>query len=177
MKANITVIGIDRVNVNLKAKSKEVYLAAYKGLATAAMKILADAKMTLKNNGSIATGQLRDSGVVERGDNYIDVDFKAEHASAVEFGRRAGSTPPVGDMVKGLQAWVMKKGLADTFTDSGNRRARNNNFYERVRSIAFLIARSIGKKGTKPKPYLYPALRKNEPYIRRSVEEAIKKVL
>ncbi|NCC47320.1 MAG: hypothetical protein EOM16_09860, partial [Bacteroidia bacterium] len=65
MKANITVIGIDRVNVNLRAKSKEVYLAAYKGLATAAMKILADAKMTLKNNGNIATGQLRDSGVIE----------------------------------------------------------------------------------------------------------------
>lgn len=177
MKANITVIGIDNVNLNLKKKSKEVYLAAYKGLATAAMKILADAKMTLKNNGSIATGQLRDSGVVERGDNYIDVDFKAEHASAVEFGRRAGSTPPVGDMVKGLQAWVMKKGLADTFTDSGNRRTRNDNFYKRVRSIAFLIARSIGKKGTKARPFLYPALRKNEPYIRRSVEEAIKKVL
>ncbi len=177
MKASITVIGIDKVNLNLKAKSKEVYLAAYKGLATAAMKILADAKMTLKNNGSIATGQLRDSGVIERGDNYIDVDFKAEHASAVEFGRRAGSTPPIGDMVKGLQAWVMKKGLADTFTNGGNRRARNDSFYKRVRSIAFLIARSIGKKGTKARPFLYPALRKNEPYIRRSVEEAIKKVL
>ena len=177
MKANITVIGIDRVNVNLKAKSKEVYLAAYKGLATAAMKILADAKMTLKNNGSIATGQLRDSGVVERGDNYIDVDFKAEHASAVEFGRKAGSTPPIGDMVQGLQSWVMKRGLADTNTAGGNRRARGGDFFRRVRSIAFLIARSIGKKGTKAQPFLYPALRNNEHHIQSAIEAAIKKVL
>ena len=177
MRASITVIGIDRVNVNLKAKSKEVYLAAYKGLATAAMKILADAKMTLKNNGSIATGQLRDSGVVERGDNYIDVDFKAEHASAVEFGRKAGSTPPIGDMVQGLQSWVMKRGLADTNTAGGNRRARGGDFFRRVRSIAFLIARSIGKKGTKAQPFLYPALRNNEHHIQSAIEAAIKKVL
>lgn len=177
MKPNVKIIGVKQVNLNLHRKGKAIYRAAYEGLATSAIKILEDAKTTLKSNGNIATGQLIDSGVIERGDNFIDVDFKAKHSSAVEFGRKAGSTPPIGDMVQGLQSWVMKRGLADTNTAGGNRRARGGDFFRRVRSIAFLIARSIGKKGTKAQPFLYPALRNNEHHIQSAIEAAIKKVL
>ena len=60
--------------------------------------------------------------------------------------------------VKTIEGWVMKKGWPIVFTASGNRRGRGASFAQKVKSIAFLIARKISKYGTKPAPYFQPAI-------------------
>lgn len=53
------------------------------------------------------------------------------YASAVEAGRRPGKMPPI----EPIRLWVVRKGIA-----SG----------DDARSVAFMIARAIGRRGTKP---------------------------
>jgi hypothetical protein len=169
------VIGIQGVSQNLKRKGAQINVGAAQGLENAAIKILAEAKANLKQNGSIATGQLRDSGRVEKQpDNSIDVAFKSIQAYFIEFGRKAGRMPPIDAITE----WVVKKGLADTYSVKTQKRAaRGNDFKYRAMSIAFLIAKKIQKVGSKPKPFLYPAFRQNEAQVMREINEAIRKVL
>ena len=188
--SKIRVVGVKEVNANIRKKSGEINKAAYEGLYSVAMRVLADAKRILKENNSNATGQLRDSGIVKRqADNSVDVIFRAEHASAVEFGRRAGTPPPYAPIME----WIKKKGFADTYDEKGKRKGRGSavsytniktrktvyksDYYKKITGIAIAIAKNIGKVGVKAKPYLYPAFRKNEEDIDKILKEAIKKVL
>jgi hypothetical protein len=77
---------------------------------------------------SIVAGRLK--RIVAPGVNY---------ALAVEQGRRPGRQPGTGN---GLMAWVRQKtGLSGA----------------ELERTTFLIARSIGRKGTRPQPYMQPA--------------------
>lgn len=170
----LRVEGIQELNRNFDKKTVQINRESKNGLKAVAIKVLADAKQNLKTNRSIATGQVRDSGVVqEQKDESIDVIFKSNHSFFVEFGRKAGRMPPVDKIAE----WVKKIGFADTYTQGGNRRKRGEAFYKGLKSIAFLIARKIGQKGTTPKPFLYPALRANEESVIREIKNAINKVV
>jgi HK97 gp10 family phage protein len=187
---NVQVIGAKEVNANLRRKSGEINRAAYNGLAVIAAKILEDAKGIIKQNGSNATGQLRDSGIVQKqGDESIDVIFRANHAAFLEFGRKAGTPPPYAPIME----WIKKKGFADTYNEKGKQKSRGSSssytniqtrkvtkksdYYKKITGIAIAIAKKIGKEGTKAKPFLYPAFRQNEPAVIRELNEAIRKVL
>lgn len=139
-----------------------------------ALNTLADAQRNLKDSKSIATGQLINSGKVKpQPDFTIDVQFEANHAYWVEFGRKAGGMPPI----KPIFEWIKKKGLSDSFTPNGGRRKRGADFEKRAMSMAFAIAKSIARLGTKAKPFLFPAMRENEKAMMQEINEAIKKVL
>lgn len=167
------VRGVPEMNRRFEKKAKQINHEANRGLYNVALLILADAKMLLKEIKN-TTGGLRNSGIIDRQkDETVDVVFKSNYASAVEFGRRAGRMPPV-DIIK---EWVRKKGLADTYTASGNRRKRGADFEASIKGIAFLIARKIARVGTKPRPFLFPALRKNEDKVIAELKKAIKKAL
>lgn len=167
------VRGVPEMNRRFEKKAKQINQEANRGLYNVALLILADAKMLLKEIKN-TTGGLRNSGIIDRQkDETVDVVFKSNYASAVEFGRRAGRMPPV-DIIK---EWVRKKGLADTYTASGNRRKRGADFEASIKGIAFLIARKIARVGTKPRPFLFPALRKNEDKVIAELKKAIKKAL
>lgn len=168
------VRGVPEMNRRFEKKAKQINQEANRGLYNVALLILADAKILLKEAGSVVTGRLRNSGIIDRQkDETVDVVFKSNYASAVEFGRKAGRMPPV-DIIK---EWVRKKGLADTYTASGNRKKRGADFEASIKGIAFLIARKIARVGTKPRPFLFPALRKNEDKVIAELKKAIKKVL
>ena len=111
----------------------------------ATLNTAADAKQNVKDNGSISTSLLINS--IENKFNKLKntgvVIVGAMYGGYLEFGRKAGGMPPIAP----LETWVKKKGIA---TDS-----------KEIKSIAFAIARSIAKNGTKPRPYLIPAWRKN----------------
>lgn len=167
------VRGVPEMNRRFEKKAKQINQEANRGLYNVALLILADAKMLLKEIKN-TTGGLRNSGIIDRQkDETVDVVFKSNYASSVEFGRRAGRMPPV-DIIK---EWVRKKGLADTYTASGNRRKRGADFEASIKGIAFLIARKIARVGTKPRPFLFPALRKNEDKVIAELKKAIKKAL
>lgn len=68
----------------------------------------------------------------------------------VEDGRRAGKMPPI----QSIYEWIMvKRSMQSKIKNATNR-------ISATRSLAFVIARKIGAKGIKAKPFVQPALKK-----------------
>lgn len=111
----------------------------------ATLNTAADAQQNVKDNGSISTSLLINSisSKFDKLRNIGEVIVGAAYGGYVEFGRKAGGFPPLAP----LETWIKKKGIE---TDP-----------KKIKSVAFLIGRSIAKNGTKPKPYLIPAWKKN----------------
>lgn len=163
-----------RMNKMFKGKAKEINQMAQEGLNKVAMEVKADAQKGLKEAKSISTGQLINSIFIRpQKDLSIDVAAEANHAYWVEFGRKAGGMPPI----KPILEWIKKKGLSDTTTAAGGRKKRGADFYKAATSLAWAIAKSIAAKGTKARPFLFPAFRKNEADMMRVIGDAIKKVI
>jgi len=70
-----------------------------------------------------------------------------------EYGRKPGKQPPV----KALEKWAQAK-LGSS-------------------SLAFVVARSIGQKGTKPHPFFYPGFEDSIPGIERLLDKAGTKII
>lgn len=85
------------------------------------------------------TGELLQSGYVEKEKNRKVIGYQAAHAVYVEFG-----TSPHMPPVEVIEAWAKRRGLA-----SGSKE---------LRSIAWAIAKKIEKYGTDPQPFLRPAV-------------------
>lgn len=161
--------------------------SARQSLAEAGMLIVNDAKDNLRQNKSIATGQLRASGraqAVEGDPDAVDVGFFSEgtqggYAAYVEYGRRSGKMPPV----EMLMEWLRKKtttsrALQSAIVHIEGRRRRRENAYTKddlLRSAAWGLAKSIAKKGTQPHPFFTPAVEKNKKAVTDAIQEAIRK--
>lgn len=187
----LEVTGIKELNKNLDKKARQVNNAAYQGLNSVAIDILAEAKNNLKANSSIGTGKTRDSGRVKKEkDESIDVIFDGA-AFWIEFGRIAkGKLPPVSPIIE----WIKKKGIQDTYNVKTGKRAgrgsavsyskissrktvNKSDYYKRVEKMAWAIAVWLKTNNTPKKPFLYPALRNNEARVISELDKAIKKVL
>ena len=167
---------IEALNKKFNSLSQKVNKAAGDGLNKVGMKILADAQGNLKKNNSIATGKLINSGKVvdARGSFDVEVGFDTDYAYFVEFGRKAGTPPPWRPIFE----WVKKKHIADTFSIKTRRpTARQHDFETKAKSLAFAIAKSKERKGTKARPFLYPAFRKNEDEVIKILQDAINRVV
>jgi len=118
-----------------------------------ALAIQSDARMRVP----VASNRLRSSIRTQfRGDRLgARIGSKLQYAEYVEKGRRPGRMPPSS----ALEAWVRTKVSV-----------------ENIKSIAFLIARKIGREGTKPQPYLLPAARKEKPRYFRAIRMILKKI-
>lgn len=161
--------------------------SARQSLAEAGMLIVNDAKDNLRQNKSIATGQLRASGraqAVEGDPDAVDVGFFSEgtqggYAAYVEYGRRSGKMPPV----EMLMEWLRKKTTTSRALTSalvhieGRRRTRANAYTKDalLRSAAWGLAKSIAKHGTRPHPFFTPAVEKNKKAVMDAIQEAIRK--
>lgn len=142
----IYVEGLDELLRKMDRLPAEVQRECFKAMQTASLDIIADAKGNLRVNGSVVTGNLRASGKVQKvDDKTLDVGFFSSdardkgYASYVEHGRKPGKMPPP-DI---LEAWAYKK-----FRLS----------HKDARSMAWALARSIAKKGTKARPFFEPAV-------------------
>ena len=142
----IYVEGLDELLRKMDNLPAEVQRECLKAMQSASLDIIADAKGNLRANGSVVTGNLRASGKVQKvDDKTLDVGFFSSdvkdkgYASYVEYGRKPGKMPPP-DI---LEAWAYKK-----FRLS----------HKDARSMAWAMARSIAKKGTKARPYFEPAV-------------------
>lgn len=159
----IALEGLDQVLKAFDKADKDIRKAAMAGLEKGGMGIIADAQVNLRENGSVVTGLLRQSGKVQKvDDETLDVGFfdttnqHSGYALYVEYGRRAGKFPPLDELVQ----WARKKF-----------RLKEKD----AKSVGFLIARKIAKEGSKPHPFFQPAVKKNEQSILRAVRDAVRK--
>ena len=133
-----------------------------------ATRVVALAKANLTRGKKIATGTLYNSvkfSITPKG----KVTFHyAEEGKWVERGRRKGAKMPPQDSIA---KWAKVKGLPQ-FRDKKGR-------YISDKSRAFLIARSISKKGIKPFPWYSSAVKQATQQLKpkRSIKDAIKKGL
>ena len=148
-----------KFKMNKRKFEARVLTKASDGLRDSAARIVAEAKIKLKDNGSIATGMLRNSGSVRpQVDGTVDAGFYADYAYWVEYGRKAGGMPPV----KLIAEWVRKRHITSDESE--------------IESIAFAIARNIAANGTKAKPFLTPSYEENKSRIDDIIQKAINEV-
>lgn len=160
---SIELEGVDALVRSLRKCDREVQKAALEGLEAGAQNIIADAQVNLRNNGSVVSGLLRQSGHVIRKGGDITAGFfdttnrNSGYAAFVEYGRRAGRMPPVDD----IAAWVYKKfHIRD---------------WKEAMSMAWAMAKRIAKQGTTPHPFFGPAVEKNYKSILNAVRDAVRK--
>lgn len=170
--------GLWNLKVDFKTASHRITTSAMQGLKRVGQNIVNDAKVNLKNNESVVTNNLRQSGKVQVLDEgELDAGFFTEgegYAYFVEYGRRAGKPAPVAH----IEAWLKKKtsvsrGIKSAFNSASVFMSSSPEKFRRA--LAFAISRAIGKKGTKPHPFFEPAIRGNQALAEREVAEAVKK--
>jgi HK97 gp10 family phage protein len=129
-----------------------------------ALKILTDAKRLAPVN----FGQLRNQIALEPiNDLTFAVEAKASYSAYVEFGTGPQVSVPADftsyaaqfkgkkggkfkDFVDALTLWVKRKGIGDGKNDKG---------------LAYVIARSILRKGMRPQPFLIPSYETEKPKL------------
>lgn len=168
-KSNFEIIGSDRLYKKLDELGNGARLAALRGVKATCMEILADAKVRLTEGGHRVTSALFNSGRVMKSDedkNAYEASFDAKYATYVEFGRRPGKRPPID----AIRQWIDKKHVLDTFSIKTKRMNKRKSDYESRRNgLAFAIARSIGKKGTKAHPFLFPAFEAKKVNVEKNI--------
>jgi len=155
----IGVIGVNQVLGNLKKMDKTIRDRVDHAIDESAAQVLADSRRTVAK----AWGNLARSGQTPKIQGGRQVLFNANYAMQVEFGRKPGKRPPLQAIID----WVHKKGLVGTYRKTGMQsRRRIGNSAQMLaedKPVAFMIAKKIGKYGTKPQPFLFPAFEKERP--------------
>lgn len=131
------------------------------------IKITEALKKVMKDKKMVASGQLFQGieyHVKFFGNEYtLHIGFKdfIDYAAAADTGRKAGKQPPIDPILR----WVKHRGLLP------KKRLKDN--AQSQRSLAYQIARKIGKKGTKGHNFWHPTI---DPLI-ADLKADLKKVL
>jgi len=104
-----------------------------------------------KKNASSSLSQSIEPQIKQaRADNLRLTILMEDYWQYVEDGRRAGKMPPI----KNIYEWIQnKRPVQQKIAQSPNRIAA-------TKSLAYVIARKIGQKGTKAQPFVTPSLKK-----------------
>jgi len=190
----IKVKGLDKVLLEIDKWQKETERVLDNAVLESAVYTRDEAVKNISRKypeGAVDTGILKSSlsyqkdpirpHVYRVGAIGRNADIANRYAKAVEVGRRPGTMPPVGDSPQeGLWRWVLRHGWYNTasvkrggkpsvFQLSRNKEKR----IKQAKSIAFLIARKIKEKGTKPRPYLIPAYNKGVVYLIQKMDNTL----
>ena len=151
---------LQRLNMNFDEFARELNRVCKQALANLGQRIISQAQTNLKRGRNIATALLINSGAVKEGaDNTILAGFPTMYAYYLEFGRRAGKWPPF----RFIYEWVRVRHMA---ADD-----------DEAQDIAYAIQRNIGRKGTKPHPFLRPAFEKNKRLYEQVIRKGAAKVM
>lgn len=93
------------------------------------------------------------------------IGTNAKYVKYVVEGRSPGKIPPI----KPIREWVRKKAYKFNKTGFMGLSGKNNSV-KKIDSIAFAVARGIGKNGIKPFPFFNIILDQNEKYINDQYE-------
>jgi len=100
---------------------------------------------------AVDTGRLKSSFVVTATANGATLSNEAPYFSVMDEGRRAGTAGPP---MRAIFEWVLRKRLVVNKAGKGRTRAsvlKSPSLTAEAKSIAFLIRRSIRRKGIKPR--------------------------
>lgn len=111
-------------------------------------------------------GTYRRSLHVEDIPNGATMYNSAPHAGVIELGRRPGQRPPP---LQAIIAWVFRKGLVK----SSSRSFASNRQYAAARALAYVIARSIGRRGLPAHRILALASAELDKVVQREVTTAL----
>jgi len=101
-----------------------------------------------KTNSSSSLSQSVEPNIKSREGGYNLTILMNDYWLYVENGRKAGKMPPI----KNIYEWIQNKApLQAKIADSPNKIAA-------TKSLAYVIARKISKKGTKAQPFISPSL-------------------
>lgn len=167
---NVETTGFDRFAASLVTRGERAYTAIKQEALRTGQQIVADAKREV----SVDTGGLRASivavssestseiagayGMISGGSGgtartfTIIVGPNKHYAAYVEYGTRPHCPP-----FSAILDWVIRKGIASTKTKSGRSSKARGAFLEQSRA-AYLIMRKIQQRGTRPHPYMRPAV-------------------
>ena len=145
--------GFDDVIKALDKLEQEVLLELTRNMQKACMLVETDAKHNITANGTTNLGQLVNSiwwevAMLSNGIIGGWVLVGAKYGGYIEFGTKPHMPP-----VEPLKQWAKRK-----LHDEG---------------LGYAVALKIKREGTKPKPYLYPALIKNKDGIVGLAIEAV----
>lgn len=189
----IKIEGLEELNAKMDIHLKKMNKRYVQALSKGGMLIINDAKRNLRDNGTIASGDLRASGKVQKVEgqkNLIEAGFFSQKTSGgyafyVEYGRRKGKMPPLDELAQ----WIKKKGdntrggayhagkSMMNFMNGRRRRKKAYTLEDLYMMAAWAVGKAIAKKGTKPHPFLNPAIEKNKDEILKSIGESLKKEL
>lgn len=159
--------------------------ASRKAMQRTGLRIVADAKDNLKNNGSVVTGMLRATGKVQKVEGspdevdagFFGKDSKSGYAAAVEYGRRAGKMPPIDALFAWLKKRDSRRGVKSALKSAlvyVNAKARKpKTTDDLLRSAAWGLAKHIAENGTRPHPFFAPAVQKNQNTFEEEVTKAM----
>ena len=125
------------------------------------IKVVNTAKANLLRFGKINTGALRDSIRFNITPNGNIRFFYLQYGVYVESGRRPGDRPPP---TKPILQWIEQRGITP---DKGVSK----------RSLAFIIARSIGEKGIRPTPFMKAAIKQSKIGLSKQLAKEIAKTV
>jgi len=112
------------------------------------------------NNVQEAALNFEPKYIVENGSVQVQIIASDVYWKYIEYGRKPGKMPPPSKLGK---KWQVSQGIDPrkvmyeiNLKSKGLKKQSKKLTYDRAsKQLAFIIARSIGKKGLKPRPYLY----------------------
>lgn len=160
---------LQRLNMNFDEFARELHLVCKEALKHLGQDIITDAQTRLKRGKKNVTSALITSGATkEAADGAILAGFSMIYAYYVEYGRRAGKMPPF----RFIYEWVKQRHMVrPRKKEEREGLSKKADVEMRQKQMAYAIQHSIGKKGTKPFPFLRPAFEKRK----RTIEAVLKK--
>ena len=157
--------------------SKTVQAEIKDEVGASALKIYSDAKRLAPVNLGTLRNTIFIESVSPAANKFMfTIGAKARYAPYIEFGTGGKVSIPAGyesyasqfktktggtfkEMVKALMEWVEKKGIGS---------GKNS------KSVAYIIALSILRKGLRPQPFLIPAFEQERPKLKSRILNIIK---
>jgi len=173
----IDIKGMSEALSKFDKYGKKVQAEIKDEVGASALKIYSDAKrLAPVNLGTLRNTIFIDSVSPAANKFMFTIGAKAKYAPYIEFGTGGKVSIPAGyqsyasqfktktggtfkEMVNALMMWVEKKGIA-----SG----------KQTKSVAYMIALSILRKGLRPQPFLIPAFETERPKLKLRIEKSIK---
>jgi HK97 gp10 family phage protein len=173
--------------IKLEIKGVDALIKKYKSVNDSLMKdvqselnawaddVATDAKLQL-SKGTSNTGRLQNSISPEYMNMKAGVKASANYASYIEFGTRKFAASYVGSLPKEWQtiAAQSKGGTGGTFADmvAAIRQWMKERGYDEKN--AYPAALNILRNGIRPQPFLFPAVNKNNPELRKNLNNIFK---
>lgn len=119
------------------------------GVERSVIAIAADAKELAPVDTGLLRGSIQHDVKAEGDDIVGTAGTNLVYGRPVEEGRKPGTPPPVAPLIR----WAVRKGMPE--------------------ATGYAIAKAIGKRGTRPRPYLKPAYEKNRALISKELGSAV----